>query len=269
MPDLPIHVTPDGHRRPLGNLPRPEEHVVRSAPPLAAIPESEWREFDLRTHKHPIKIKNQNGYGACNGFAAATSLEWARWIAGMSHAELSSWYVYAILCNGVDRGSIIADALELLRDKGTCPETAVPYGTINPRKLPQQAHSEAPRFRIEIGSALQGFDDLMTATQLMQPFNFSICVGGGFDRLDSDGVCGYSRGWGNHAITGGLGAKKTARHGWVILWQNSWSEQWGDKGFAWVSRQHVEEQGYFDAYTVRAVQSDPNDPITPPPIKAA
>src|SRR5690606_13903366 len=139
----------------------------------------------------------------------------------------------------------------------------VEYGTIDPRRLPQQAHDAAPRFRIEIGEPLRSFREMMSATQLRKPFNFSVHVGGGFDRLDSDGVPGYSGGWGNHAVCGGLGAKKTSRHGWVILWQNSWSTRWGDNGFAWISERFIDDQGYFDAYTIDAVLDDPQDPTRP------
>jgi hypothetical protein len=268
MSRLEIHVGPDGIPRPLGHLASPGS-VRLHAPPLAVLPESEWREFDLTAQPHPIRIKDQNGYGACNGHAAASSLEWARWIAGETHEDLSAWYVYAILCNGIDRGSMISDALELLRDRGTCPDGSVPHGTINPRRLSSEAHAQAPRFRIEIGAELRSFDEMMTATQLAQPFNYSIRVGGGFDNLDSDGVCGFSRGVGNHAVTGGLGAKKTAKHGWVILWQNSWGQRWGRSGYAWVSRRHVEEQGYFSAYLVRAVRFDPQDPHPAPIVATA
>jgi hypothetical protein len=56
---------------------------------------------------------------------------------------LSAWYVYAILCNGVDRGASIGEALNLVTARGTCLDASVPHGTINPRKLSAADTAEA------------------------------------------------------------------------------------------------------------------------------
>lgn len=277
MSDLPSILDAAGHRRPLGNLPYTGPAVA--GPPLPrAIPESEWAEFDLveSAGVEAPKVLDQNGYGACNGFAAATALEWARWIAGLEPVPLSPWYVYAILCNGIDRGSSIAEALVLLSQRGTCPAALVPAGTINPRRLAQAAHAEAGRFRIELGARTATFAELMTATQLRKPFNFSVDAGGGmnragdFSQVDEEGVAGVPSGRrvGNHAVVGGLGAKRVRRGRfagqWAIRGQNSWGPRVQDGGRFWFVADHVEGQDWFDAYTVSAAAIDPSDPTNPP-----
>lgn len=232
------------------------------AKPIEKVDPRDYRPFSYPEPgpQMPVKVKNQDGKGACNGHAAATTLEMARWVAGMTPVDLSAWFIYAILCNGVDQGSSIDDALDLLTKTGTCPETDVPYGTINPRSLTDQARRDAARYKIEIGTKLVTWDDLMSATMLGRPFNFSICVGANFNNLDSNGVVGYTSGYGNHAVSGGWGAKEIGGGEWAIRWQNSWGATWGLRGFAYFTRQHWEKQQYAAAYDLVAVTDDPQDP---------
>jgi hypothetical protein len=255
--DLPLH---NGH--PLGRVAPPKgfrSPFKRSLP--RKLDPATWVEFELQDC--PAKVLDQNGYGACNGFAAVTSLEIARWVAGLPHVDLSPWYVYAILCNGIDRGSIISDALKLLQDKGAPPNDYVPYGTIQPRKLSQKAHDNAGRFQTEVSATLDTFQEMMIATQLRRPFNFSIRVGAGFDDLDADGCPRLSPGVGNHAVAGGLGAKRARNGEWLIKAQNSWATRWGLNGYFWFRESHIRRQTYREAYCVAAVETDPENDTLP------
>jgi hypothetical protein len=251
---------PDGTITKLGNH-VPHVRTVRVMLKLPDIPDSELREFDLTTNPDwPVKVKNQGSFGACNGHAAATSLEIARYIAGMTHVPLSSWLIYADLCQGWDRGSIIADALKHLSNVGTCPEPLVPHGTIQPRRVSQEARAEVLRFRVEIGYEVNTHRDLVIATHLRIPTNFSVPVNGSFNQLDADGVPGNRPGPHNHAVCGGVGLKRSTKHGWLVMTQNSWGEQWGQRGFFWAA-ERTTQGSYPDAYGVWAVTSDPQDPF--------
>lgn len=252
-----------GQVRALGNNPSPMEYRSIGAGQLPDIPESEWREFDLReVPGYPVKVKDQGNYGACNGHAAASSLEIARFIAGYGHHDLSAWMVYADLCQGIDRGSNIAQALVHLKDKGTCRGELVLHGTINPTRIMPVARTDAKRFRIEIGYRLETFRDLCIASQLMQPFNFSIPVNSDFNTLDAEGCPRNRPGAHNHAVTGGLAMKKMANGKWKIGWLNSWSTRWGQGGYAWLAEHNVDGY-YWDAYSVQATHYDPEDGILP------
>jgi hypothetical protein len=266
--DSPLEIYRDhtGEDRVLGQVPPPEGYRVHSGPPLLLLPEDQWQEFEI---DDPTEVKDQNGKGACNGHAAASSLELARWIAGQPNHPLSAWFIYAILCNGIDRGSNIGQALELLTATGTCLDGSVPYATINPRRLSAAARAEATRNRVEIGSMMTTFEELMTATQLRRPFNFSIRVGGGFDDLDADGCPRVSPGACNHAIAGGYGAKRGKDGRWLIKWKNSWATRWGLNGYAWIHAGHVKNARWFEAYCVAAATEDEGDDSTPPPAPEA
>jgi len=250
---------PDGTTTKLGNH-VPPGRVMRVGLKLPDIPDSELREFDLTTNPDwRVKVKNQGSFGACNGHAAATSLEIARYINGLDYVPLSSWLVYADLCQGWDRGSIIADALKHLSNIGTCEESLVPHGTIQPRRVSAEARADAGRFRIEIGYDIETHRDLVIATHLRKPQNFSVPVNSNFNTLDAEGVPGNRPGAHNHAVCGGLGLKRSTKHGWLVKTQNSWGEQWGQGGFFWAA-ERTTQGSYPDAYGVWAAQSDPKNP---------
>ena len=256
-------VTPDGETRYLGN----HESTLKLATgkQLPDIPESEWKEFDLRDDlKYPIKIKDQNGKGACNGHAAASSLEIARYVSGADYVPLSPWLVYADLCNGWDVGSNIAEALVYLESKGTCTESLVPYGTINPSRIPANARTDAQRFKVEIGYRLNTFRDLCIASQLRMPFNFSVPVNSGFNTLDKYDRPQNRSGPHNHAVTGGVFMKRLPNGEWVIGMPNSWGVRWGRQGYCSIGERNVEGRGW-DAYCVSATVADPSNL---PPILA-
>lgn len=267
---LPWVVDENGEQRFLGRtLPPPSQMALMQGKGAKVnVPEALWQEFDLRDLNPPIKVKDQNGRGACNGFAAAEVIEWKRWLTGKGkdYIPLSGWYPYAILCQGVDRGSSIAEALTLSMKTGIAPEEFVNYGIINPNQLSDEAHAAAPRFRIGAGTPLRTFREMMSATQLRRPFNFSLqAKHRGFSQLDADGAIQEVAGTGDHAITGGIGAKKGRDGRWMILFQNHWTERYGDEGFAWFRETNIKGQRYMEAYEGEYILDDPQDPTNPLP----
>lgn len=259
---LELWVDPAGQIRALGNHQSPPEYRTLNFAALPDIPASEWREFDLtQTPGYPLNVKDQGRFGACNGHAAASSLELARFIAGSKHFDLSAWLVYADLCRGIDQGSNIGQALVHLQDNGTCRDELVLHGTINPTRIMPAARTDALRFKIEIGYRLNTFRDLCIAAQLMQPFNFSVPVNTSFNQLDRDGCPINKPGAHNHAMAGGFGMKRLNDGQWAVKFLNSWGTVWGLSGYGWIKEKNV-DGWYQDAYSVQATMFDPeNSPI--------
>jgi hypothetical protein len=263
-PILPLIPDGLGNNRPLGFLPGDPRRMNAVTPmgDAALIPEADWVEFD--EWSPDVKVKDQNGAGACNGHAAATGAETLRWVAGMAPVPLSAWYVYAILCDGVDRGSMILDALDLLTTDGCAPESLVKYGIINPRVLTTAAHQAAPGYRVEVGARLTSYGQLGTAIQRRQPINLAICVGNSFNNLNSDGVPGLGGGYCNHAVHVGFGMKRDKNGNWLAKMCNSWSTAWGLSGFCWLPLKSLPTAAAFEAYTLQAGVDLAGDPTRPP-----
>lgn len=254
-----------------GCRPSPD-HLVASIPSFASagqrlVPEKEWQEFDL--WPDAMRIKNQTMTNACCGHAAALSIQGVRFLYGQPYVPLSAWYPYSILCQGNDQGASIAQALDVVRKYGVAPEADVPYGTIDPRRLTEQAHKNAARFRVDIGYRVTTWEEVMSAAQRRQLINLSVCADGWSQwRPDAEGVVPLSGRPADHAITVGFGAKRSSRYGWVVKLFNSWGDAWGIRGTGWISRHHIEIL-YNEGYVVGQVIDDPQDPTAPPPLVAA
>lgn len=229
--------------------------------PLAQVPKEAWTEFE---YTKPTRVKDQGNRGACNGHAAASTLELCRWIGlGTFEAEaLSPWYIYAILCNGFDRGSSISDALELLQREGTCLESLVPYSLINPRLISKAAHEDAANHKISLGGLLDSWDDICNAVQLRRPVNLSVRAGNSWGNVAGDGTAPVCVGQGNHAVGVGWGMRRGKDGDWQVKMQNSWGTKWGVDGYCWLTRKHWESQGSREAYYVEAASIAPG---TEPP----
>lgn len=222
-----------------------------------------------------LEVEGDNSYVAegvgvhnCNGHAAALGAEVIRWNSGAPHVPLSAWYVYSILCGGIDRGSAILDALQLLEDKGDAPETEVQYGLINPNRLTAAAHAAAAHYKMEIGNRISTPAEIGSAIQRRQVINLAVCVGGGFNNLNSDGVPGLGRGFCNHAVFVGMGMKRDKNGKWLGKMANSWTTQWGLNGFCWLPIDYVPTAMAFEAYTLRAPFDDSADNTNPPVLIA-
>lgn len=255
-----------GETRKLGSLPS-DPRLVAALPPYTGeiLPTSELMDFnDFNTEK--LLIKDQDGQGACNGFATAAATEQSRYVQGMDDVALSGSYVYSILCGGRDVGSNILQALKLIIDQGIAPETQVPYLTLNPNKLTNEAHQAATNFKVEFGSSYQSWRQIVSSVFLRENMNLSVHVdrGNRFNTLDSESVPGAPKGAGNHAVCVGLGLKFSKKWGWLVLMRNSWSIRWGNKGFCWLAEAHIEAGSYFECFSVRAVKDDPTSKRNPP-----
>lgn len=251
-------ITPDGQVRVLNLQPSDPEKVKRlvsAAPPLA-IPLDQIRPFDLWPSE--VKIKDQDGRGACNGHAAATAMEFSRAMQGLAHAPLSAWWVYGKLVKGWDRGSNIMDALALCQQEGVATEADVEYGNFSGR-YSAQAAAAAARFKLEIGSSIgQDYEAIVTAVALRRGVNLALRATAGWSsgNLDADGCPPVGRGACNHAVMVGGGIKRAANGEILIRMANSWGVRWGVNGYCWLRRAHIESTNWFEAYDVLAVAAD-------------
>lgn len=268
MSDLPIVTTPDGTERKLGFNPDGKKKPVAFATKVTSVdvpdfPDSEIVPFDLAENKSfGYRVKDQFAEGACTGFGLASVMELMLWRAGYGNFTLSPWFLYAIACNGIDRGAYLDQVTDIATKTGTCEDKFVPARTINPRKLTKAARDDAANWRVEATVALpKTWKQLRDCCNARYGLYHSIHADNGLNTLDREGVPNNGPGTHNHAIASGFGLKRSARHGWLVKAPNSWSEKWGQRGYMWESEDTIAgSQGQFIAIVSLKVKRDLNPP---------
>ncbi|MEL6110770.1 MAG: C1 family peptidase [Planctomycetota bacterium] len=198
----------DEHAHGLG-LQVPEKLTLAFPPLESRVPLLSWakirsivesQDFDFgRVLFDSSWITNQNGYGSCAGYGAASALAKARVINGQSRVDLSGDYQYSRVNGGRDRGSMLDDNMKSLVENGCCTAETVPLGGIYPRKYNKaKADTEARRFKALDAYAITGEQSMATALALQMPVVVAIHVDRNWRNFDRDDVLAPSRGPGNH-----------------------------------------------------------------------
>lgn len=246
----------------IDNVKRPLGCILRSSQPgeiypvfgtehsrSRLIPRAEWKPVDF-SHLVP-KILDQDGQGACNAFASVQALHVLRNAAGLPFVELSAGNLYGRINGGVDRGSVISDAIRELEKNGVCPASIVPQLEWRP-PWPSNWRSEAKKFRVLEAWDCPTFDHLASAIQLGFPVNLGVLVGNNFKPDPTGWVPDYRGGGGGHAMCG-VGLVYDSKRGWGIKVANSWGNDWGLSGFAIVPESYFKNTPFTDAWAVRGV----------------
>lgn len=201
-----------------------------------------------------IGVHNCVGHGAVAGFAVS----FAR--SGQRPRRFSPCFVYAQINGGADRGAVVADALDELRQTGVCLESTVGPGRIWKRDLPAAAYDEAKRYRVEQAYQLRSFDEVVAATLLGFPVVFGVEIGQRFEP-DADGfVPDRAGGGGGHCMCG-VGPRQRGGR-WYLTTLNSWSRRWGAGGYCHLPESYFD--GDVDAFAVQAAREDDRDDDEPP-----
>lgn len=243
----------------------PPDSRKRTAIPRRAAPivePKDWVEIDRRSDFGDDFILDQRSHGSCTGFASAGALMRARALEGMPLVRLSGAYTYAWINGGRDDGAIISDTLTSLQTHGTCPEAECPWNCIYRSEIPASADRSAGRFKILEAYRVDHFDELVSGLQLGFIGVGAVQVGGRFADLDADGVAGFDRGPGNHAVCFD-GVRRLASGEWVVDLPNSWGLDFGRHGRCYVTRRHIDSVEQ-DCYLIRAAAGDAQD--QPPAI---
>jgi hypothetical protein len=229
---------------------------------LPSVDPSLWEEIDRRTDFGDQFILDQQNHGSCVGFSSAGALMRALVLGGHEFVKLSGAYTYSWINGGSDDGAQISDSLTSLQQHGTCLDSTVGWDSIY-RNQTSKGDTEAQRFKILEAYKVANFAELMSGLQNDFIGVVAVMVGNTFTRLDSQGVCGYDRGPGNHAVCID-GAHKLPNGAWSVDMPNSWGLSFGINGRGRLTQQHIEgvEQ---DAYIIRAARVDPQS--NPPVVK--
>lgn len=217
----------------------PPEVLNKSLDSATAVPGTDRlpSKVDLTSYFPPPGYQDRQNscVGWATAYAARTYQEnrennWAP----LDNSEIfSPSFIYNQINDGRDRGSTIIAAMDLVVNQGSATLATMPY-TLNHRQQPsRQARSEASRFTAESFERLDPENIRSIKMQLAQghPVIFGMFVydnfmdykGGIYDRTQG-------RKLGGHAMC--LIGYDDSKDAFRLI--NSWSDRWGDAGYAWV-----------------------------------
>jgi len=209
-------------------------------------------------------IKSQVG-NSCNGVAGAMALTRSRVRRGLKRVDLSGGYLYSLINGNRDNGSMLDAGMKVIQDKGIAPVDLVPLDRLFRKQYDTSAADRAAKKYMAYECyRCEEIEDLWTALALGWDCVVVVHVGNGFERFDSNGLAGYSRGQGNHAV----GAQGILWAGGEIVADayNSWGKAWGNRGHMLLSKRHFEQTiGVHSFYAIRSASDGDDSP--PKPIR--
>jgi len=208
-------------------------------------------------------MKNQNGRGACAGYAGASAVERARKRRGLKHVVLSGDGLYAAVNGGRDQGAMLEDCMRWILKYGVPPAALVPVHEYRKNRISAEAYKQGERFK-----GLEGFTistELGLTSALAAGFDTVIAAHAGNGGLSSDDLIQWTNGPGNHSIV--CDDFRWTGNQFEFEIANSWGLNWGRQGRGWLTwNRHLSNPVTNHMfYAFRSVTDDPEDDNAPTP----
>lgn len=175
-----------------------------------------------------IRVKDQGQVGACSGFSRSYCMEALSNGIGGQGIEFSPMFAYLTnqKVDGItgDQGATISGGIKASRQYGNAPDELFPFPGRYVSQIPQECFPAAEKHQLLAHTAITSADECRQAIGSGFPVYLGIMWDGSMDTpvLDS-----YRPGrGGGHAIC------LLGYEGDYLLMLNSWSESWGDRGWA-------------------------------------
>lgn len=193
---------------------------------------------------HWVPVENQGSIGSCQGHSLSSCLEHLTRASGYPTVSLSRMCGYIMSqrrggYSGRDTGSTISDGIAVAMEDGLCEESVWPYPPRYSDRLPPDFQG-APKWRLGGHVAITSYEDMLDACAF-NVVHSGFMWGAHIDQqVAKDGVIrSYRGGAGGHSVMW----RGFRRQDWkgnplpqpYLLLCNSWSTQWGHKGWALVS----------------------------------
>jgi hypothetical protein len=208
-------------------------------------------------------IRNQGRRGSCNGYAGAWSLARARVNAGLDFAPLSGEYLYSMINDGRDAGSMLNRGMEALTEKGVAREDLVRHESYLWRDMSSEARVDAANHKGFECYRVDDESELASGLALGFVGVVAVHANSSYRRLDARGVRGTSVGPGNHAV--GVQDVRIGDDGDFEFDEvGSWGRSNGQDGYAWLTwKQHLRSTVERHAFYLIRAASDPLNSSVP------
>ena len=184
---------------------------------------------------------DQGNQGSCVAWAVGYALKSSQeitkrgWSSSSTAHHFSPAYVYNQINGGVDCGSTISAAMDLIVDQGVCSLNYFNYNASDYTTQPTSIQSAAASlYKAQSWSKIQGIDNIKNRLAQGDGVVIGVKVFSDFDNISSsnqiyDTVSGSSRG--GHAIC--LIGYDDSKGAFKFI--NSWGTDWGLGGYGWIS----------------------------------
>jgi hypothetical protein len=217
-------------QRPMAFAPYRASQQVLSKDQVRQIVESKDR--TPAAERYPVAWrKNQGRRGSCAGYAGKLALECARYNAGLPHVSLSGEFLYALCNGGRDAGSELLCGMQKMQSVGICKEELVPHEEYRLSKITPAAKADAENQKGFECYRVDDESELASGLALGFVGVVALEASRNWNRVDSNGVSGYSQGKGNHAVCCWDVRVKSGKFQFQIC--NSWGLKFGQQGTAW------------------------------------
>lgn len=229
----------------------------------APLDQTQWKESDSEWYNLPIW--NQLQTGSCVAQSCGMGVQFCRAQEGKPFIDLSPWYLYGLINNGVDKGAMISDALNALMQYGICPQADLSPGVMYKNQFPQKAFDDAVNYKLQQAYHCDTFEEICSAITLGFMCPLGIYVDQNFANLNSDGIAPIPRAMngGGHALLG-IGLKKY-NGSWIIKVRNSWGNKFGLNGCCYLTKSHFQIMA-TDAFAIQSILDNSTD-NNPPVVK--
>ena len=208
-------------------------------------------------------VRDQGDEGTCVGFAVAAGMkEYQEMLDYQKRVELSPRFVYSESqkIDGMPKGegTTIRAAMKVLKRSGVCQEMFWPYSPHQTDKPKKGVNPDAKRFRVFTYARILNLDELRMSLAVKGPCVIGIEVFNAMLKTKTGVVSMPKKNektLGGHAVccVGYEDGKG------MVKFKNSWSVQWGEKGFGYLPYAYIERY-MMDAWSSVDI-ADPN-PLT-------
>lgn len=221
---------------------------------------------------------DQGSQQSCVGWATAYALKSYQekietgWSLNTPEHLFSPAFIYNQINGGQDRGSYIHEALDLAQNKGIATLATMPYSAGDYLKQPPSAaFAEAAKFKAASWRRVNDTSQIKAALANRKPVVGGVSV---YEQLmnlsGTDSVYNTASGnrQGGHAIT--IVGYDDDKYGGAFKIINSWSQNWGDRGFFWMPYSFASSGVLSEAYVLDDAENADNViPVQPEPTEPA